>query len=169
MLAKNIFPIKFNEWTKMLYNFEDQLFMKSPRNNCTGCIFFMSVQNADFAFQHAHLKCLTGSEDILFYNNFRNPKILHVVCLNPSQIDITKTLQPFQAVIICLPVILNTVLQIVIIECILNIKRKYSYQPTYLFQRPIPPIVMEKIATIFLKTPGQNEYLLLQFFDQFQP
>ena len=50
MLAKNIFPIKFNEWTIMLYNFEDQLFMKNPRNNCTGCIFFMLVQNADFNF-----------------------------------------------------------------------------------------------------------------------
>ena len=34
-----------------------------------------------------------------FLVDFRNPKILHVACHNLSQIDVTKTLRPFQAVI----------------------------------------------------------------------
>ena len=38
---------------------------------------------------------------------FRNPKILHVACHNPSQIDVTKTLRPFQTVIMALTFFLN--------------------------------------------------------------
>ena len=36
-----------------------------------------------------------------FFYNFNNRKILHVLCHNLSQIDVTKTLRPFQEVIIC--------------------------------------------------------------------
>ena len=43
-----------------------------------------------------------------FLDTFWNLKIMHVACQNISQIDITKMLCLFQAVIICLPMILNT-------------------------------------------------------------
>ena len=46
-----------------------------------------------------------------FLDVFRNSKISHVVGHILSQIDVTKTLRPIQAVIICIPMILNTVLQ----------------------------------------------------------
>ena len=50
-----------------------------------------------------------------FINNFINPKILHAACHNLSQTDVTKILRPFQAEIIILPMILNTVI------CILSV------------------------------------------------
>ena len=47
---------------------------------------------------------------IYFIENFRNQQNLHVACQNLSQIDITKKLHPFEAVILFTPKILNTVL-----------------------------------------------------------
>ena len=60
---------------------------------------------------HACIKCLTcmaGGIFKIFVEDIRNSKILHVVCHNLSQSDVTKTLRPVQAVVIVLPMILNT-------------------------------------------------------------
>ena len=53
-------------------------------------------------FLHANQTSLTCFEDanLRYWTvNFKTPKILHVVCCNLSQIDVTKMLRPFQAMI----------------------------------------------------------------------
>ena len=61
--------------------------------------------------EHTHLKArLVQNVPFVRYlvDESINLKILHVVCCNLSQTDVTKTVRPIYAVVIFLPIILNT-------------------------------------------------------------
>ena len=86
--------------------FWDQHLIKKNYENAPGDFYVVTKRTIwlkltfSSLFQHAHHKSLTCFKDAnLRYSteNFKTPNILHVVFCNLLQIDVTKILGPFQA------------------------------------------------------------------------
>ena len=84
-------------------------FNKTAEKQIFKCVqFFMYIKNADFCQNWLFETFPEGGFLRYFIDKSRKPKVLHIAGHKLSYIYVTNTLRPIQAVMICLPMILNT-------------------------------------------------------------